>query len=295
MNKFFKEYFSFTRGERSGILILLLIIILLFSANQYAYLFVGKKNTDISEFSESVRQFENSLKPKFQAYEQKDTNFQKTDSTKLFYFDPNTITSEQWKELGLSEKLIHTINNYLSKGGHFYKKEDLKKIYNFPAEKYILLEPYIQIKNAKVKAEKSNQIKEENTLQIEINSADTTELIKLKGIGPVFAKRIIKYRELLGGFVNTEQLKEVYGLNEQLFNQINSFIHADPSKIKKINLNTASFKEINKHPYISYEQTKKIVLYRSKKGKLLNINELKENDLLPADIYEKVSKYLSVE
>lgn len=108
-----------------------------------------------------------------------------------------------------------------------------------------------------------------NTLRtVSINSCDTSTLETLPGIGPVLSRRIIKYRELLGGYYTKDQMLEVFGMTDENYNRFVKHITIDTLKIRKLNLNTATFKEINAHPYISYEQTKAIFKLRSKSTKL---------------------------
>jgi competence ComEA-like helix-hairpin-helix protein len=125
-------------------------------------------------------------------------------------------------------------------------------------------------------------------VKIELNSADSIGLIELKGIGSAFAKRILKYRTILGGFINVEQLKEVYGFTDELYEQILPFIKVDANLITKININKDDFKIINKHPYLSYELTKTICEWRRKT--LITATNLKEiiND---NTVYNKVLPY----
>ena len=98
---------------------------------------------------------------------------------------------------------------------------------------------------------------------VEVNSADTSELIKIRGIGPVFASRILKYRKLLGGYYKKEQLLEVYGIDTAAFNNIENQIIIDTTLISKININTVEFKQALKHPYLKYEDVKAIFKLRN--------------------------------
>ena len=103
---------------------------------------------------------------------------------------------------------------------------------------------------------------------VELNSADTTALKKVPGIGSVFAKRIIKYRELLGGFYSVEQLGEVYGIDEKRYESMKSWFSADRSAISLLPVNQLSAKELASHPYVSYKQARVIERQVRKKGKL---------------------------
>lgn len=108
---------------------------------------------------------------------------------------------------------------------------------------------------------------------IEINKADTTQLKRIPGIGTAYANRIVKYRNLLGGFTTLNQLNEVWGIDPDLFNKITPYLTID-STIQKLKINSASIKELVKHPYINYEQAKVIIDIRSRKGKIESTNRL---------------------
>lgn len=179
---------------------------------------------------------------------------------KLHPFDPNQVSYQELLTLGLSEKTARIFIKFRSKGFVFRKKEDLQKVYGISKELYLKLEPYqINTNNAEKKTEpNSTANKITNTAKIELNTADSLSLLEINGIGPAFAKRILKYRNLLGGYSSVEQLKEVYGLNDEVYSKIKEQFSVNPSLISKINLNKDDFKTINKHPYISYEITKAI-------------------------------------
>lgn len=133
-------------------------------------------------------------------------------------------------------------------------------------------------------------VKKKDLLIIELNAADSTELMKLPGIGPVLSKRIIKYREMLGGFYTTKQIAEVYGVKPEVFEKIKKFLRTDTSFLKKINTNEATFKEINAHPYISFEQTKAIMNLRVKTK--LSMVQIRNSGIFSPDEFEKVRNYL---
>ena len=308
-NNFFKDYFTFTKTERNGIIVLLVIIVVLLLSPNFLELLKNEKKTNFSEFETKIDEFEHSLKKKDGHYYSTAPDINsKFKPLSLFYFDPNNTNDKEWKLLGLNEKQINTINNYISKGGKFYKKQDLKKIYGLSSEQYKVLEPYIRIPDTYNKNDysltknnsndyfvKNNYKSDNETLRIEINSADTSGFKKLKGIGSVFASRIIKYRVFLGGFVNKNQLLEVYGINEETFKNIEQYLLVDTLKVYKININTDTFEQINKHPYISYSDTKALVNYRNVMGKFSSVKDILTYKLIPQESYDKVKQYLIVE
>jgi competence ComEA-like helix-hairpin-helix protein len=128
--------------------------------------------------------------------------------------------------------------------------------------------------------------------KVDINSADSLALLELTGIGPSFARRILKYRSMLGGFVTVDQLKEVYGMDSA---RLQGFIHEikiDTSKLKKLDVNQASFKELLAHPYLEYEQVKAIARFRDRKGLLDSPGQLLAAGVLPDSLWFRLSPYL---
>jgi DNA uptake protein ComE-like DNA-binding protein len=210
--------------------------------------------------------------------------------SELFLFDPNTATDKDFMRLGLSEKQIKTIRNYQSKGGSFRRKEDFFKIYGISESQKNALADYIAIeKNETVVPEKKA---ETAIIQIEINAADSVKLMQLPGIGDKLSKRIVKYRDLLGGFYDIAQLKEVYGLNEKVIKQMDGMIKVDPGSIHKIDLNFAEWNELARHPYIQKNLARQIVKFRIKYGSIHEASVLRDSMILSIDEYTRLKPYL---
>lgn len=127
---------------------------------------------------------------------------------------------------------------------------------------------------------------------IEINSSDTTDLKKIPGIGSAFSNRIVKYRNLLGGYNSLNQLKEVWGMDDDLFNKIIPYLKIT-SNTKKIKVNTASFEELNKHPYIKYKRAKIIIDIRERKGKIESMDRLSLLEEFTEADTKRLTPYLS--
>lgn len=128
---------------------------------------------------------------------------------------------------------------------------------------------------------------------IELNTADSLQLLTLNGIGPVFAGRIVKYRKLLGGFYKKEQLLEVYGFDAEKFNLVKPYISVN-GNVTQLNLNTCTFKELNRHPYLDYEQVKAIFNLKKKLGSFQAVEDIKQIDLVNEELYNKLAPYLTV-
>ena len=218
-----------------------------------------------------------------------------------FEFNPNGLGDQLWLQLGLSVKQIRVIRNYELKGGRFFKKEDLKRIYSISPEQYKLLEPFVRISNS-TSAKDSNSFRTNYKLAaialrniapiIELNSADSLELETVRGIGPAFASRIIRFRKRLGGFHRKEQLLEVYGMDSVKYDQLKDLIQVNSELISKINLNTFTFDEIKRHPYLTYKQMNAIIQYRSQHGSFKSIDDLMKIAILNEEIIRKIEPYI---
>jgi competence ComEA-like helix-hairpin-helix protein len=130
---------------------------------------------------------------------------------------------------------------------------------------------------------------------IELNSSDTTQLMKIPGIGSSFAKRIISYRNKLNGYYRIEQLQEVYGMYEELYEKIKPYITINPELIQALPVNSASVEKLKTHPYINFYQAKVMVDMRKKKGKLESINELSLLEEFTKEDWERIEPYLKFE
>jgi DNA uptake protein ComE-like DNA-binding protein len=119
--------------------------------------------------------------------------------------------------------------------------------------------------------------------------------MKVVGIGRFYAKAIVRFRQQTGGFVNIDQLHELYGMTDQNFNKISPYCHINTALVQKIKVNTASTERLNVHPYLNFYQSKAIYEYRRKKGKLQGIQELRNINELSSETVGKIEPYLSFE
>ena len=214
-------------------------------------------------------------------------------------FNPNSANEKTLLENGIPQKQVNMIIKYRSKGGVFYKKEDLKKIYGMSETVYQKLESYIIIEKTfpkkkpivKASPDKSFAEKIYTPIQIDINKASPEEWQKLRGIGPAFSKRITKFRDGLGGFYSIEQVSETYGLPDSTFQSIKTQLVKTPI-VSKININQASEEDLKKHPYISWKQAKLIVNYRAMHGDFKLVEDLLEIQVLNQEWFNKVKYYL---
>ncbi len=137
----------------------------------------------------------------------------------------------------------------------------------------------------------SNKLKLGET--VELNTADTISLTRVHGIGPSFARRIVKYRKQLGGFINKEQLKEVYGLDAEKYAEINDEIRIYPSRVKKLAINNIDFETLRHFPYLSYKQANAVIQYRVQHGNYQSLNDMRDIALLDDKILSKIAPYIT--
>jgi competence protein ComEA len=301
----FKEYFSFSKGERNGTIVLTLLIVILLLAPSIFKSFYSSIPSDNSEFYEKTDSFFSSLKLKPDETYKTNSNPIENEEVEVasrvnryFYFDPNTATINELIQLGFSGKQAGVIERYRSKGGQFHTPLEFSKIYVVDSFTFQKLKPWIRIEplvsSAKPKTYNDSLLKVEKTpVIVELNMSDTLDLVKIKGIGKVYARRIVAYRNLLGGFYSIQQLYEIYGFKKDLVNAIAPFFTIDSTRIRSINLNIVSFEDLKKHPYLSEYQARAIIFYRSKVGNIKNIDELLVNKVLSIEKYRKVKRYLT--
>ena len=281
LRTFLFNFFHFNKQERNGVFVLCCIIAVLI-AIRLVMPYIGNSNSNVQLLTINLPDENNSLN---KGYNNKgvDSAFPKaigTDnliSNQRFVFNPNTVTEEDAQKLGLSKKLSSTLINFRNKGGKFFKPEDLKKLYGMSPKLYEELESYILIPNTKKEFKRDSAFAskprayEKKTFTkelVELNTADSLSIVFLKGIGPGFTKRIIKYRSMLGGFHSVNQLKDVYGMNDSLFLILSSQIKLDANALTKIPINAIDFNTLRKHPYFNFQSAQAVVNFRLKHGKL---------------------------
>lgn len=246
----------------------------------------------------------------------KEKNNESSRPTRLFSFDPNTATTEQLQELGIPKFLASRIEKYRQKGGTFRKKQDLKKIYDFPAALFSQLEDYISLPQDGQKTmgevaafEEKPQPEPTGAMSLpsrgskfpfrptptafDINTADTTQLAALRGIGSKLSARIVKYRDALGGFHSPEQYAEIYGLDSTVLAELRRYGKLQ-SAPQKININTATAEVLYRHPYFRNRKLNEVIIrYREQHGPYTSAEALKAIRILDDATSRKWEPYLS--
>ncbi len=349
-----RDYFTFSRSERRGVIILVILIFLFAVANKFIFYFEKPPEIDaalldsarheLGAFNDSVNQqifpqrlfrfnpntinpmtldsldLPYSVKQNILKFRNKGGKFYcKADFRKiygvtddlftsiepylifasetknssadpeLFVFDPNTATDNDFRRLGLSDKLIRTIRKYQDKGGSFRSKADFFKIYGLSESQKQRLNDFVVIDVAAEPKTAENNMKDE--VLIELNAADSIQLKLLPGIGDKLSKRIVRYRDLLGGFYSVSQLKEVYGLTDETLKLISGKVVVDDKKIRKLDLNFADMNELSIHPYLKKNLAGKIIKFRAKNGSIRDLSVLRDSMILNMDEYTRLKPY----
>lgn len=315
--KYLAEYFSFTRKERTGIIaVLVLIGLLIFLPFLFPY-FIPEKKYDHGQFEKEIAALkikrpdsstgrygnvdENNYPPYYHPSEKR--YYSNAPKGELFYFDPNTLPAEGWKKLGIREKTVNTIQHYISKGGRFNKAEDIGKIWGLHKDEAERLLPYVRIEKGneeKYTAPVNTSITKPTDrpvytkVLVDINTADTSALIALPGIGSKLANRIIAFRDKLGGFYSVGQVAETYALPDSTFQKIKDRLIISNAAVKKMDINTATVEELKTHPYIRYNIANAIVQYRNQHGNFAAVSDLKNILIITGELYSKIEHYVTI-
>lgn len=214
----------------------------------------------------------------------------------LFDFDPNKAGLEVFMQLGLSRRTAQTILNYREKGGKFFKKEDFARIYSISDAEFERLAPYIRI--AATKPEKSppewKTERKKETVIVDVNQAKEEEWTQLRGIGPGYAGRIVRFREKLGGFASIDQIGETYGFPDSVFQKIKPQLVHSPV-YRQLPVNKATEEELALHPYLQKRQARVLTMYRQNHGLFRSIEDLKQIRAIPDSTLQKLIPYISFE
>ncbi len=209
-------------------------------------------------------------------------------------FNPNDYSLKEWMYLGLTEKQANVVLKFTKHG--VGSNEELSKIFVIPKALYQLIKDSTVYSNTVLfpKLQNSEAVKKEKFTPIEINGASQLDIESIPGIGPFYAKNILRYRERLGGFVRKEQLLEVWKMEEVKYFEIKEFFVIDLDKVNKIKLNTTTAAELKAHPYLNWNIANSILKIRERKGGFKSVEEIKESILVDEELFNKLKPYVSL-
>ncbi|CAM1351445.1 MULTISPECIES: helix-hairpin-helix domain-containing protein [Tenacibaculum] len=295
--KIFKPHFWYNKRQRNGVFFLLLTIVVL----QVVYVCVDFSSERIYDLNKKeLIAFQNSI-DSLKRIEQDNRK------PKLYPFNPNYITDFKGYQLGMSVEEIDRLHNYRKQGKWINSAKDFKQVTKVSDSLLGKIAPYFKFPDWVVKKEnqkkksviKSSSVeihsynKEYKTSTNDINKATQQDLETISGVGEVLSSRIVKYRNKLQGYSYSKQLYEVWGLDKVIADRVmQTFAVIEKPTIKKVNVNTAKFKEVLKNPYINYELCKKIFEYRDEVAELQDISELRNIKDFPLNKYDRIILYL---
>ncbi len=294
MKKFIKTNFDFTHTEVRGLTLLLILVVLAeFVRYNYSKWFPETHYTNI-QFTPFEKRWIDSLQ-QVDRLEFERKRYKSPEEFERFVFNPNTLPEEGWARLGFSRKQAAAIVKLRNKGFRFKQKEDLKKLFCVTEKKYRELEALISLD-----AKDENIVSKENKqrpafTKLELNTTDSVSLLRVKGIGPFRASKIIRHRTRLGGFWSLNQLKEIKGFDDTLITGLSRYLTVDSMRIIRIRINTITPEELQKHPYYWYGVGKSIVNYRSKHGQFRSTDDLRKIYALKPEQIERLAHYVSFE
>lgn len=278
-----------SKRNKRGILVLIsLIAAIIMFPRAYGW-YIGSEPiiVSIEELDRGVSELE-SKQFSSARNKQKKTRYQ----SPICKFNPNEYTQENWMSLGLSEKQAAVVLKFTKRG--IYSNDQLKQIFVIDEALFELIRDstfYPERKEWKNEERKDAY----QPKKVDINTATQEELQKLYGIGEYFSKKIIEYREKLGGYISKEQLLEIYYFDEDKLENISDRITVAPEDVNKININTCSADELAKHPYIRWKVANSIVKMRAKYQEYTDINQLLESELIDKALLEKIKPYLTLD
>lgn len=212
----------------------------------------------------------------------------------LFAFDPNTATVEELRQLGLSVRLANNLLRYREKGGRFRKAEDLQRLYGLAPEDYERLRPFVQIAGSREKNEAAPAappMAPPPTL-LDVNTAAAADWEQLRGIGPALSRRIVGFRDRLGGFSSLAQIAETYGLPDSTYRQVLPQLQWSPV-YRPLLINVYGVEELSRHPYLDKRSAAAIVHYRNQHGPFRQAGEVRNVLALDKVLVDKLMPYIS--
>jgi competence protein ComEA len=208
-------------------------------------------------------------------------------------FDPNTYAASDWMLLGLSQKQAEVLLKFGKRG--FYSNADLQEVFVISPEFFALIKDstFYPVKPAYAATGPKEKTAKTIT-KVELNTAGEEELMTVPGIGAFFAKNIVKRRNELGGFLQLDQLLEVWKLDQEKLDLIAPHLALDPALVRQMNLNEITAEELKNHPYITWNVANSIVKLRAQLGTFTRIDDIRKSVLIDEALFEKLKPYITL-
>jgi competence protein ComEA len=303
--KLLRDYFNIDRKQERGLLVLSLLMVLAIIFNYAApRLFSPSQKSLVGSkvFTEKLKKQQKHHKELVLSKKREIKNNHPLSIDRRF--DPNSVSKDELIAFKIPGFVAANWEKYINSGGVFKKESDIKKIYGINQELYDQIAPWILIESTKELVENnSNSFKTiysksgiiEKKIRLGINTADSIALLEVNGIGPFYAGEIVKYRKKLGGYVNINQLTEIYKIDTLKLNKLKKQLYLDTIEVRKISINTVGFKNLLSHPYSDFETTKYILNKRNKLGKYAALYQIRDNEHITDSLFFKILPYLSLD
>lgn len=284
------SFFKYSAGERAGILALAVLII----GCQVAF-FLFKKNktpTDSADKKEWMM-----LQERFDSLKMAKENY----VPKIYPFNPNFITDYKGFKLGMSVAEIDRLLAFRKENKFVNSAEEFQAVTRVSDSLLVKISPHFKfpdwVKNKRNNFQNSSfsktDYKKEKIQMIDINAASKEDLIKVYGIGEALSDRILKQKEILGGFVSMDQMQDIWGLSPEVVEKLNERFRVEKvPPVKKIKINDASLNELKQFPYFRYAIAKEIVTYRSMNNGINSIEDLTKIKGFPVEKVKTIALYL---
>lgn len=278
------NFFRISKTQQKGLILLISILIgveiLLFFTTHNTPNLNTNGSSDWKVFQAQIDSLKNIQKQK--------------DTLKIYPFNPNYITSYRGYVLGLSPQEIQRMMDYRKQNKFVNSPREFQKITQISDSLLQVVSPYLKFPKWTSKPKKQYTTKP--LIKKSLNEATAEDLKKVYGIGSVLADRIIQFRNVIGGFIVTDQLRDVYGLEDAtIINVLTNFEIKHTPKHQRLNINTASIDELNTAPYITYSIAREIVIFRTKKGKINAFEEIDHLDGITPKIRKRIPLYLYID
>lgn len=280
------SYFQYSKSQRSGIFLLVLLCLIF----QFVFFYF---DPSYNKENNSEKQKWISLQTKVDAIKTEKQNY----IPKIYPFNPNFISDYKGSKLGMSVAEIDRLLNFRKTNQYVNSSSEFQKVTQVSDSLLNAISPYFKfpdwVNNRKANNFKSFQKKIDKIVVLDINLATKEDLIKIYGIGPALSDRILKQKELFGGFVSMKQMNDIWGLSPEVIESLNqNFKVVALPKIKKIDINNASIKELQLFPYFKYALAKAIVTFRSMNGDFKNFEDLIKINGFPSEKLDIIRLYL---
>ena len=281
-----KSYFQYSRSQRSGIFLLVLLCVIF----QFAFFYLSPSSFKVNEIE---KQKWISLQTKVDSLKVEKQNYM----PKIYPFNPNFITDYKGSKLGMSVAEIDRLLNFRKTNQYVNSASEFQKVTQVSDSLLNAISPYFKfpdwVSNRSAQKFKPFEKKIEKIIMLDINLATKEDLIKVYGIGSALSDRILKQKELIGGFVSMKQMNDIWGLSQEVIDNLNKYFKiASIPKIKKIDINNSSIKELMLFPYFKFSLAKAIVTYRSMNGDFKNFEDLTKINGFPSEKLDIISLYL---